>query len=194
VTVLTIPCTRLLLPSQTGRFIGMCSTRNRALEGLAMSTDSSSQYPETRSSDPGNPEPHPQRPVTPASHAQPSITDPYLDVLEVLSPQARRGLIAQLAVGFYDGWRPSRGEVADLVAVKLGILTVDECERRRQLRNNGYRLPEIDVTTASPKVDLPRHPRTPPPRRERNHPGQWTNHHPPGEQSHAEPPDHEGQY
>ena len=159
-----------------------------------MSTDPSSQYPEPCSSDPGDAEPHPQRPVTPASHRKPSITDPYVDVLEVLSPPARRGLIAQLAVGFYDGWRPGRGEVADLVAVKLGILTVDECERRRQLRNNGYRLPDIDVTTtASPKVDLPRHSRTPPPRRARDHRGQWTNHHPPGEQSPTEPPHHEGQ-
>jgi len=36
-----------------------------------------------------------------------------------LSARRRRGLIARLSVGYYDGWRPSRAEVAELVAQEL---------------------------------------------------------------------------
>lgn len=155
-----------------------------------MSTDPSSQY--RWSSEPGDPDAHDPPPSTQTANTKPSITDPYADVLDVLSPRARRGLIAQLAVGFYDGWRPGRSEVVDLVAVKLGILTVEECERRRQLRNRGYRISDIDVI-APPKFDHPGPPRIPPPRRERDHRGQWTNRNPLRELSRPEAPHHEGQ-
>jgi hypothetical protein len=120
---------------------------------MNMSSDPDSQYPEHLPSgtDDGQAlQPAlKQGPGIVAAQANPSITDPYADVLDVLSPQARRGLVAQLAVGFYDGWRPGRAEVADLVAVKLGILSVDECERRKQLRDGGYRISDIDLTNAS---------------------------------------------
>jgi hypothetical protein len=50
----------------------------------------------------------------------PNIADDYDDLLGMLSRRKRLGMIAWLSVGFYDGWRPSRSEVADLVAVELG--------------------------------------------------------------------------
>jgi len=157
-----------------------------------MSADPDSQYPDPWQSDSVDEQAHHRRPGMLAS-PNPSIIDPYADVLNVLSPQARRGLIAQLAVGFYDGWRPGRAEVADLVAVKLGILTVDEGERRKQLRDGGYQISDIDVTRASPKTIHPRPSRSAHPHRERDHRGQWTNTQRPGELSHPEPPDDEGQ-
>jgi len=127
-----------------------------------MSTGPDSSYQEHSPSDPEDgqalrPPAQKQGPGMVAAQANPSITDPYADVLGVLSPQARRGLVAQLAVGFYDGWRPGRAEVVDLVAVKLGILTVDECERRKQLRDRGYQISDIDVTKASRKNIHPPH-------------------------------------
>jgi hypothetical protein len=66
---------------------------------------------------------------------RPNIADRYADLLRPL-PRARRdGMIGRISRGFYDGWIPSRDEVADLVAVDLGILTIDECiERHRQRR------------------------------------------------------------
>jgi len=158
-----------------------------------MSADPDGQYPDPSRSDPGDGQAQQQRAGMLTSAPNPSITDPYADVLNVLSPQARRGLIAQLAVGYYDGWRPGRAEVADLVAVKLGILNVDECERRKQLRDSGYQISDIDVTRTSPKTPHPRLPRSAHPLRERDHRGQWTNNQRPGELSQPELPDQEGQ-
>jgi hypothetical protein len=43
-------------------------------------------------------------------------------------------MILRLTFGFYDGWRPSRAEMADLVAVELGALTTDEASRRQRQR------------------------------------------------------------
>jgi len=51
--------------------------------------------------------------------ATPSIADRFADLLEPLSERRRRGLIARLSVGYYEGWRPSRAEVAELVAQEL---------------------------------------------------------------------------
>jgi hypothetical protein len=59
----------------------------------------------------------------PISSAQPtpvpSIADRFEDLLAPLSARRRRGLIARLSVGYYEGWRPSRAEVAELVAQEL---------------------------------------------------------------------------
>jgi len=55
--------------------------------------------------------PHPQ--VTP------NIADRFADLLAPLSVRRRRGLIARLSVGYYEGWRPTRAEVAELVAQEL---------------------------------------------------------------------------
>ena len=49
----------------------------------------------------------------------PSIADRFADLLAPLSPRRRRGLIARLSVGYYEGWRPGRAEVAELVAQEL---------------------------------------------------------------------------
>ena len=45
--------------------------------------------------------------------------DRFADLLAPLSPRRRRGLIARLSQGYYEGWRPSRAEVAALVAQEL---------------------------------------------------------------------------
>ena len=64
---------------------------------------------------------HPARPST--GHDQrsspPNIADRFADLLAPLSTRRRRGLIARLSVGYYEGWRPSRAEVAELVAQEL---------------------------------------------------------------------------
>jgi hypothetical protein len=49
----------------------------------------------------------------------PNIADRFADLLAPLSARRRRGLIARLSVGYYEGWRPSRAEVAELVAQEL---------------------------------------------------------------------------
>lgn len=49
----------------------------------------------------------------------PNIADRFADLLAPLSTRRRRGLIARLSVGYYEGWRPSRAEVAELVAQEL---------------------------------------------------------------------------
>jgi len=60
------------------------------------------------------------QPVAPTSSgATPNIADRFADLLAPLSARRRRGLIARLSVGYYEGWRPSRAEVAELVAQEL---------------------------------------------------------------------------
>ena len=46
----------------------------------------------------------------------------------------RWGLIAYLSEQYYDGWRPSRTEIADLFAVELGVLTPDDYVARAARR------------------------------------------------------------
>jgi hypothetical protein len=67
----------------------------------------------------------------------PNIADAYTDLLYYLDPMRRRGLIARLAIGYYEGWRPSHNEMADLVAIELGILTLDEYTARGRARRLG---------------------------------------------------------
>ena len=43
-------------------------------------------------------------------------------------------MILRLTYGFYEGWRPSRNEMADLVAVELGTLSAEDALRRQQRR------------------------------------------------------------
>jgi uncharacterized protein YjhX (UPF0386 family) len=68
---------------------------------------------------------------------QPSIADRYADLLALLDHRQRQGLIVRLTVGYYDGWRPSRSEVADLVAEKLKIMPVEEVLTRQLIRSSG---------------------------------------------------------
>jgi len=51
--------------------------------------------------------------------ATPNIADRFADLLAPLSPRRRRGLIARLSQGYYEGWRPTRAEVAALVTQEL---------------------------------------------------------------------------
>jgi hypothetical protein len=51
----------------------------------------------------------------------PNIADRYAVVLRALSPRQRQGVIAALSVGFYDGWRPTREELAAYVAAEFGV-------------------------------------------------------------------------
>jgi hypothetical protein len=57
--------------------------------------------------------------VSQANGPTPSIADRFADLLAPLSNRRRRGLIARLSVGYYEGWRPTRAEVSELVAEEL---------------------------------------------------------------------------
>jgi hypothetical protein len=59
------------------------------------------------------------RPSASDARTTPNIADRFADLLAPLSPRRRRGLIARIAVGYYEGWRPTRAEVAELVAQEL---------------------------------------------------------------------------
>jgi hypothetical protein len=72
-----------------------------------------------------------------------SIFDGYRDLLGLLSHRRRMGLIASLSVGFYEGWRPHRAEVADLIAFEISVLTVDEAHDRVRQRRRGADVPDI---------------------------------------------------
>lgn len=49
----------------------------------------------------------------------PNIADRFADLLAPLSNKRRRGLIARLSVGYYEGWHPTRAEVTALVTEEL---------------------------------------------------------------------------
>jgi len=70
-------------------------------------------------SSPADDNDQPGRPTYPRFGATPNIADRFADLLAPLSSRRRRGLIARLSVGYYEGWRPSRAEVAELVAQEL---------------------------------------------------------------------------
>lgn len=76
-------------------------------------------------------------PAVESPHAIPTIADDYADLLRYLSPAQRRGMISRLTVGYYEDWRPSRAEVADLVAVELGVLTWEGAAQRHRQRLSG---------------------------------------------------------
>lgn len=84
----------------------------------------------------------PDRAVSPWTAAEPprttpTIADEYADLLRYLSPAQRRGMISRLTQGYYEDWRPSRPEVADLVAVELGVLTWEGAAQRHRQRLSG---------------------------------------------------------
>ena len=86
---------------------------------------------------------------SPQSMRRPGIADRFADLLRPLSEAQRRGLIARMSVGYYEGWRPSRAEIADLVALELGMLTVDECLQRERQRKAGSEPMEITESVLS---------------------------------------------
>jgi hypothetical protein len=59
------------------------------------------------------------RPAERGQNATPNIADRFADLLAPLPSRSRRGLVARLARGYYEGWRPSRAEVAELVNQEL---------------------------------------------------------------------------
>jgi len=63
----------------------------------------------------------PPRTLTAAGRSgpTPSIADFYADLLQPLNERQRKGLIARLSVGYFEGWHPSRQEMAQLVAQEL---------------------------------------------------------------------------
>ncbi len=69
----------------------------------------------------GSGTPHHQQQIrrVDAHSSTPNIADRFADLLAPLSPRQRRGLIARLSQGYYEGWRPNRAEVAALVAQEL---------------------------------------------------------------------------
>lgn len=109
---------------------------------------SAALLPEANSHPPTTPPPttHPRQflslgctgPVMP-----PNIVDPYRDLLAFLDPPRRRGMISWIATGYYDGWRPDRAEIADLVGVELGVLRIEESIDRRRRRACGVPVPDI---------------------------------------------------
>ena len=60
----------------------------------------------------------------------PNIADRYAVVLQALAPRQRLGVIAALSVGFYDGWRPTREELAMYVAAEFGVTVTVPPDRR----------------------------------------------------------------
>jgi len=58
--------------------------------------------------------------------SSPSIVDDVRDLLEPLPLTRRWGLIAYLSVRYYDGWRPDRDEIADIVAIELGRVNLED--------------------------------------------------------------------
>jgi hypothetical protein len=52
----------------------------------------------------------------------PNIVDQYYGLLDNLTPGQRRGLVAKLAIEYYDGWRPTRGQLAAYVQKNFGVI------------------------------------------------------------------------
>ena len=73
----------------------------------------------------------------------PSIADRFDDVLPLLGKRKRLGMIARLSVGYYEGWRPNHDEVADLVAVELGVITIEHSIYRRRQRVRGETVDDL---------------------------------------------------
>ncbi len=48
-----------------------------------------------------------------------------------------------MAIRYYDGWRPDQAEIADLVAVELSVLHIDEAIDRQHRRLAGQPVADI---------------------------------------------------
>ncbi len=72
------------------------------------------------------------------------ITDRYESVLRLLPPARRRSYELRLAHGFCEGWRPTRSELTDEVAVELGLISWTDADTRRRNRRLGH--PVSDLT------------------------------------------------
>lgn len=71
------------------------------------------------------------------------IGDHYESVLAMLTPAMRRRYELRLTHGFYDGWRPSRGELIDEIALDLALINWAEAQERRRKRRLGHRVSDL---------------------------------------------------
>lgn len=74
-----------------------------------------------------------------------NIADPFRDLLSELADGPRMGLVHQLAVGYYEGWRPTRTQVANLVARETGRMTEDEYLSLLRPHPSHHQLPQLSV-------------------------------------------------
>ncbi len=72
-----------------------------------------------------------------------TIADQYQAVLGVLPPARRRRYELRLTYGFYEGWRPSRGELTDEIAVDLGLISVAQAQERQHRRRLGQQVRDL---------------------------------------------------
>ena len=87
----------------------------------------------------------------------PNIADQYSDLLQALPPSRRAGLIIELAVGYYENWRPTRMEVADMIAVELGELALHQFIERKA---SGNYSPANQGLDTAPRCRAPGEPST----------------------------------
>jgi hypothetical protein len=55
-----------------------------------------------------------------------NIADPFQDLLSELDDGPRSGTTQRLATGYYEGWRPTRTQLANLIAREAGRMTEAE--------------------------------------------------------------------
>jgi len=70
----------------------------------------------------------------------PTIADQYSGLLDDLTPSQRRGLIANLSVGYYEGWRPTRAQLARHIQVEFGVSPLTPPDNNTQLPRLRYRV------------------------------------------------------
>ena len=64
----------------------------------------------------------------------PTIADQYSGLLDNLTPGQRRGLIAKLSVGYYEGWRPTRAQLARHIQDEFGVHPLGLPDTKTRLR------------------------------------------------------------
>src|SRR6478752_7865465 len=57
-----------------------------------------------------------------------NIADPFWYLLLPLDDARRLGFVRRLAVGYYEGWHPTRAEVALLVDIELGRVSAEQLD------------------------------------------------------------------
>ena len=79
----------------------------------------------------------------------PHISDRYADLLRTAVRTTTPSHHSQLTIGFYEGWRPSRAEMAELVAAELGI-SPSMSYSMRNAAENGDNPDRTSLNTSSP--------------------------------------------
>ena len=93
-----------------------------------------------------------------------NISDPFLDLLSEMDDGPRSGMVQRLAVGYYEGWRPTRTELANLIAREAGRMTEAEYLYSRRSRNSAASAqpPGITGSRLTPKDFIRPRPPQPP--------------------------------